>query len=92
MDLDYSSVRNDDIPRTLSLLITVSLGNLPSEKVTKRDLFHVFHKYGELAQVSIKQAYGFIQFHTAEPCSRALQREQGAEVRGRKMRKLKSTI
>ncbi|EHK99736.1 putative Uncharacterized RNA-binding protein C3H8.09c [Glarea lozoyensis 74030] len=61
------------------------LGNLPSEKVTKRDLFHVFHKYGDLAQVSIKQAYGFVQFHTAESCRRALQKEQGVEVRGRKI-------
>ncbi|KAG9230319.1 hypothetical protein BJ875DRAFT_385419 [Amylocarpus encephaloides] len=61
------------------------IGNLPSEKVTKRDLFHVFHKYGRLAQVSIKQAYGFIQFHEAAACYRALDHEQGAEVRGRKM-------
>ncbi|KAE9369568.1 hypothetical protein N431DRAFT_493362 [Stipitochalara longipes BDJ] len=61
------------------------IGNLPSEKVTKRDLFHVFHKYGKIAQVSIKNAYGFIQFHTSAACYAALDREQGAEVRGRKM-------
>jgi nuclear polyadenylated RNA-binding protein 3 len=64
-----------------------STGNLPSEKVTKRDLFHVFHKYGKLAQVSIKQAYGFIQFHEDAACLAALNNEQGSEVRGRKMRK-----
>jgi RNA recognition motif-containing protein len=64
-----------------------SIGNLPSEKVTKRDLFHVFHKYGKLAQVSIKQAYGFIQFHEDAACVAALAHEQGSEVRGRKMRK-----
>lgn len=62
-------------------------GNLPSERVTKRDLFHVFHKYGKLAQISIKQAYGFIQFLDAESCHRALQAEQGGLVRGRKIRK-----
>ncbi|CAG8950909.1 hypothetical protein HYFRA_00003126 [Hymenoscyphus fraxineus] len=61
------------------------IGNLPSDKVTKRDLFHVFHKYGKLAQVSIKPAYGFIQFHDTASCYKALQNEQGAEVRGRKM-------
>jgi nuclear polyadenylated RNA-binding protein 3 len=55
--------------------------------VTKRDLFHVFHKYGKIAQVSIKQAYGFVQFHTSAACHAALEHEQGAEVRGRKMRK-----
>ena len=54
--------------------------------VSKRDLFYIFHKYGRLAQVSIKQAYGFIQFLDAESCRRALQGEQGQFVRGRKMR------
>lgn len=62
-------------------------GNLPTEKVTKRDLFHVFNKHGRLAQVSIKQAYGFVQFLTQESCAAALREEQGATVRGRKMRK-----
>jgi RNA recognition motif-containing protein len=67
--------------------LTPFAGNLPSERVTKRDLFHVFHKYGKLAQISIKQAYGFIQFLDAESCHRALQAEQGGLVRGRKIRK-----
>ncbi|KAL1601785.1 nuclear polyadenylated RNA-binding protein 3 [Paraconiothyrium brasiliense] len=61
------------------------IGNLPTEKVTKRDIFHRFHRHGELAQISIKQAYGFVQFLTAESCSRALRAEQGQQVRGRKM-------
>jgi nuclear polyadenylated RNA-binding protein 3 len=68
-------------------VIDKSTGNLPTEKVTKRDLFHVFHKYGRLAQVSIKQAYGFVQFHDVASCYNALEVEQGAEVRGRKMRR-----
>ncbi|KAL1985124.1 hypothetical protein VTN96DRAFT_8253 [Rasamsonia emersonii] len=61
------------------------VGNLPTERVTKRDLFHVFHKYGKLAQISIKQAYGFIQFFDANSCYEALQAEQGGVVRGRKI-------
>lgn len=61
-------------------------GNLPTERVTKRDLFHIFHKYGKLAQVSIKQAYGFIQFLDSSACKKALDAEQGAVVRGRKIR------
>ncbi|KAI9680737.1 MAG: hypothetical protein M1817_004177 [Caeruleum heppii] len=61
------------------------IGNLPTEKVTKRDLFHSFHKHGRLAQISIKQAYGFIQFFEANACHRALQAEQGQAIRGRKM-------
>ncbi|KAL3453916.1 hypothetical protein BJX65DRAFT_79991 [Aspergillus insuetus] len=61
------------------------VGNLPTERVTKRDLFHIFHSYGKLAQISIKQAYGFIQFLEASSCKRALEGEQGAVVRGRKV-------
>ncbi|KAL5335723.1 hypothetical protein BJX70DRAFT_410261 [Aspergillus crustosus] len=61
------------------------VGNLPTERVTKRDLFHIFHSYGKLAQISIKQAYGFIQFLEAPSCKRALEGEQGAIVRGRKV-------
>jgi nuclear polyadenylated RNA-binding protein 3 len=63
-----------------------ALGNLPSEQVTKRDLFCAFYRYGRLAQVSIKQAYGFVQFHDVAACQRALKGEQGQEIRGRKMR------
>lgn len=62
-------------------------GNIPAEKVTKRDLFHVFHKHGKLAQISIKQAYGFVQFLDAASCGRALHTEQGIVVRGRKIRR-----
>ena len=61
-------------------------GNLPTEKVSKRDLFQIFHRHGRLAQVSIKQAYGFVQFLDASACHRALQAEQGQMLRGRKMR------
>lgn len=63
-------------------------GNLPSERVTKRDLFHMFHTYGKLAQISIKQAYGFVQFAEASSCRKALDAEQGGILRGRKIRKL----
>ncbi|PWY87898.1 hypothetical protein BO94DRAFT_534899 [Aspergillus sclerotioniger CBS 115572] len=61
------------------------VGNLPTERVTKRDLFHIFHKFGKLAQISIKQAYGFIQFLDSSACKEALDAEQGAVVRGRKV-------
>lgn len=62
-------------------------GNLSSEKVTKRDIFHVFHTYGELAQISIKQAYGFVQFLRTEDCMRALDAEQGRQIRDKRIRK-----
>ena len=61
------------------------VGNLPTEKVTKRDLYHIFHKHGKLAQISIKQAYGFVQFLEATDCFRALEAEQGVSIRGRRL-------
>lgn len=61
-------------------------GNLSSEKVTKRDIFHVFHGYGELAQISIKQAYGFVQFLRMDDCVRALEGEQGTLIRDKRIR------
>ena len=61
------------------------VGNLPTEKVTKRDLFDRFYRYGRLAQISIKQAFGFVQFLDADACHRALNGEQGVTVAGRKM-------
>lgn len=60
---------------------------MSSEKVTKRDIFHVFHTYGELAQISIKQAYGFVQFLRTDDCARALSNEQGRVIRDKKIRK-----
>lgn len=63
------------------------VGNLSSEKVTKRDIFHAFHVYGDLAQISIKQAYGFVQFLRPQDCSVALAREEGRQIRGKKIRK-----
>ncbi|KAM5438523.1 nuclear polyadenylated RNA-binding protein 3 [Microsporum ferrugineum] len=62
------------------------IGNLPTERVTKRDLFHIFHMHGKLAQISIKQAYGFIQFLEPDSCRKALEAQQGATLRGRKIR------
>ena len=62
-------------------------GNLPSEKVSKRDVFQKFSRYGKLAQISIKQAYGFVQFLTVEACARAKEAEQDMQIKGRKMRK-----
>jgi len=68
------------------MMTTLVAGNLSSEKVTKRDIFHVFHPYGDLAQISIKQAYGFVQFLRNEDCSKALEGEQGTQIREKRIR------
>lgn len=61
-------------------------GNLSSDKVTKRDIFDLFHHYGRLAQISLKSAFGFVQYHTLEEAQAAVENLQGAEVKGRKIR------
>lgn len=66
----------------------ISSGDIHVERVSKRDVFHVFHKYGKLAQISLKQAYGFVQFITADECRSALLAEQGRMVKGRKISRL----
>ncbi len=55
--------------------------------MSKRDVFNIFHQCGRLAQISLKNAYGFVQFHTVEEAEAAMQNLQGTEVKGRKIRK-----
>jgi nuclear polyadenylated RNA-binding protein 3 len=68
-------------------VLTPNPGNLSSDKVSKRDVFVVFYRYGRLAQISLKSAYGFVQYHTAEEARQALEGLQDHEIKGRKIRK-----
>ncbi|KAK9464433.1 hypothetical protein V1512DRAFT_213262 [Lipomyces arxii] len=61
------------------------IGNLPTDVVNKRNVFQLFSSYGDLAQISLKQAYGFVQFLKAEDCSNAINGEQGTVIQGRKI-------
>ena len=61
-------------------------GNLFTEKVSKRHIFDVFSRYGRLAQISMKNAYGFVQFIDPGCSNRAMQAEEGTELGGRKIR------
>ncbi|MDI1485039.1 MAG: nuclear polyadenylated RNA-binding protein 3 [Ramalina farinacea] len=61
------------------------VGNLFTEKVSKREIFDVFSKYGRLAQISMKNAYGFVQFADPGCSTRAMQTEEGTELGGRKI-------
>ncbi|ERT02759.1 hypothetical protein HMPREF1624_01061 [Sporothrix schenckii ATCC 58251] len=61
------------------------VGNLSQERVSKRDVFEKFHRYGRLAQIAIKSAYGFVQYHSVAEASAAMRELEGAEIRGRKI-------
>ncbi|KAK1982241.1 RNA recognition domain-containing protein [Colletotrichum cereale] len=63
----------------------IFIGNLSSERVSKRDVFDIFHKYGRLAQISLKSAYGFVQYHNLEDAQAAMDNLQGVEIKGRKI-------
>ncbi|XXH01918.1 nuclear polyadenylated RNA-binding protein 3 [Hypoxylon texense] len=64
----------------------VRIGNLSSDRVSKREVFDIFAGYGRLAQISLKQAYGFVQYHTLTEGQAAMDNLQGIEVQGRKIR------
>lgn len=46
----------------------------------------MFHQFGRLAQISLKSAYGFVQYHTIAEGHAAMQGAQGIELGGRKIR------
>jgi nuclear polyadenylated RNA-binding protein 3 len=64
-----------------------STGNLFSERVSKRDVFNIFSKYGRLAQISLKPSYGFVQYYTVEDGQAAVNNLQGIEVHGKRLSK-----
>ncbi|KAK8055011.1 RNA recognition domain-containing protein, partial [Apiospora rasikravindrae] len=61
------------------------IGNLSSERVSKREVFDIFSRYGRMAQISLKQAYGFVQYHDVAEGKAAMDNLQGAEAGGRKI-------
>ncbi|KLU84727.1 hypothetical protein MAPG_03766 [Magnaporthiopsis poae ATCC 64411] len=63
----------------------IFVGNLSQERVSKKEVFGMFHKYGRLAQISLKPAYGFVQYHTAAEAAEAIRHLQSIDVRGRKI-------
>lgn len=70
----------------LTIIFPCGTGNLSSDKVSKRDVFDLFYRYGRLAQISLKSAYGFVQYHTAEEGRGAMENLQGTEIKGRRIR------
>ncbi|KAK4203499.1 hypothetical protein QBC40DRAFT_20322 [Triangularia verruculosa] len=63
----------------------VFVGNLSSDRVSKQQVFAVFSKYGRLAQISMKSAYGFIQYHTVSEAQAALEACRDMEIGGRRI-------
>lgn len=83
--VDEKQIMSNTAPHEFPPGSRMFIGNLPTEKVTKKDVFRIFYKYGRLGQIALKQAYGFVQFFSSEECQNAINSEQGTMVRGRKM-------
>lgn len=58
------------------------VGNLPQDRISKPQIFKLFHKYGPIVQISLKKAYGFIQFHDSSACHNAIEGEKNSLVKG----------
>lgn len=58
------------------------IGNLPGDRIDTMELFKLFNLYGRLAQISVKRAYGFVQYFAPEDCERAMKVENGRYLRG----------
>ncbi|KAK0721490.1 hypothetical protein B0T21DRAFT_386349 [Apiosordaria backusii] len=78
----YTSEQNwDKFPEGTRVFV----GNLSSERVSKQEVFAVFSKFGRLAQISMKSAYGFVQYHTVAEAQAALEACENMEFGGRKI-------
>ncbi|KAH9905896.1 hypothetical protein F4778DRAFT_779284 [Xylariomycetidae sp. FL2044] len=64
------------------------VGNISSDRVSKREVFDIFSRFGNIAQISLKQAYGFVQYHSLSEGQAAMDVLQDTEIQGRKIRKL----
>lgn len=61
------------------------IGNLAVNTLKKEEVFRVFHPYGRIVQVNLKQGFGFIQYTNAESCSRAIRGESNVPLHNKFM-------
>ena len=60
----------------------VFIGNLPSEKVTRRELKAMFAVHGNVLGVSLHKSYGFVQFDCEENAKNAVDDIHGKTLEG----------
>lgn len=67
------------------------VGNIASDKVTRRDLAELFSRYGKVMGVSIHNGFAFVQMDRERNANRAVLAEDNQLFKGSKLRKYKST-
>lgn len=65
----------------------VFIGHLQSEDTTKAELEEHFSKYGKVVGSLINRGFGFVQFDSEESAKSAIQKEDGAVFKGRRIGK-----
>ncbi|RKO93245.1 hypothetical protein BDK51DRAFT_1541, partial [Blyttiomyces helicus] len=48
------------------------VGNLAAEKTDKRQVADLFAQFGNIAEITFKGTFGFVQFESVEACQRAI--------------------
>ncbi|CCH46332.1 Nuclear polyadenylated RNA-binding protein 3 [Wickerhamomyces ciferrii] len=74
----YSTSRHTPAPNS-----RLFVGNLPSNSISKQDLFRLFSRYGTILQISLKGSYGFIQFTDAQAVEKAIEVESQLPLNGK---------
>lgn len=52
-------------------------------------MFDPFSRFGRIAQISLKSAFGFVQYYNASDALEAMHKMQDTEIRGRRISKLR---
>ncbi|XP_076672579.1 nuclear receptor coactivator protein neosin isoform X2 [Andrena cerasifolii] len=77
------SVRLLKDPATVSSRIFV--GHLQTDDMTKHELEEHFSKYGTVVGSAINRGFGFVQFEDEQAAQKAIQNEDGAMFKGRRI-------
>ncbi|XP_043248066.1 uncharacterized protein DDB_G0292186-like [Colletes gigas] len=77
------SVRLLKDPATVSSRIFV--GHLQTDDMTKHELEEHFSKYGTVVGSAINRGFGFVQFEEEQSAQKAIQNENGAMFKGRRI-------
>ncbi|XP_066590444.1 nuclear receptor coactivator 5-like isoform X2 [Prorops nasuta] len=80
---DMTSVRLLKDPATASSRIFV--GHIQTEEISKLDLESHFSKYGTVVGSLINRGFGFVQFDDEQAAKNAIQHENGAMFKGRRI-------
>ncbi|XP_054013521.1 homeobox protein 2-like isoform X2 [Hylaeus anthracinus] len=80
---DKMNVRLLKDPATVSSRIFV--GHLQTDDMTKHELEEHFAKYGTVVGSAINRGFGFVQFEEEQSAQKAIQNENGAMFKGRRM-------